>query len=63
MRLMTQYVRWVNGGAGGGRAGGGRAHRYTHKVVKNAQSLKCHHVKRISPTGFIFHTHSNEVYR
>ena len=40
MRFMTQYVRLVNGGAGGGRA-----HRLTHKIVKRWQSLKCHHVK------------------
>ena len=62
MRLMTQYVRWVNGGAGGGRAGGGRAHRLTHKIVKNGQSLKCQYVKTLSPTGFIFYTHCNEWY-
>ena len=57
MRFMTQYVRWVNG-----RDGGGRAHGLTHKLVKNGQSLKCHHVKRLSPTRFIFHTHCNEWY-
>ena len=51
------WARCVNGGAGGGRAGGGRAHGITHKIMKNRASLKCHHVKRISPTGFIFHTH------
>ena len=34
-------------------AGRGRAHRVIHKIVKNVQSLKCHHVKRISPTGFM----------
>ena len=33
----------------------GKAHT-THKIVENKQSLKCYHVKRISPTGFIFHT-------
>ena len=53
-------MRLVNGGASGGRAGGGRAHRVTHKIVKNVQSSMCHHVKRISSTGFIFHTHCNE---
>ena len=55
MRLMTHYVRLVNGGAGGGRA-----HRVKHKIMKNGQSLKCHHVKRISPKGFIFRTHCND---
>ena len=39
---MNQQTR----GAGGGRAGGGRAHRVTHKIVKNEPSLKCHHVKK-----------------
>ena len=62
MRFMTQYVRRVNGGAGGGRDGGGRAHRLTHKIVKNGQSLRCHCVKSLSPTGLIFHTHCNEWY-
>ena len=32
---------------------------YTKKV-KNGQSLKCHHVKSISPTGFRFYTHCND---
>ena len=53
MRLMTQYIRWVNR-----VAGGGRAHRVTHKIVKNGQSLKYHHRKRVSPTGIIFNTYS-----
>ena len=59
MRLMTQCVRQVNGGAGGGRDGGGRAHRFTHKIGKIGQSLKCPHVKRLSPIGLIFRTHCN----
>ena len=36
------------------------AHRLVHEIVKNGQSLKCHHVKSLSPTGFIFHTHRND---
>ena len=30
------------------------------EIVINGQSLKCHHVKSLSPTGFIFHTHCND---
>ena len=41
---------------------GGKAHILTHKIVKNGQSLKCHHVKRLSPTGVKFNTHCNESY-
>ena len=43
-----------------GGAGGGSAHRLEHKKMKNGQSLKCHHVKSLSPTGFIFYTHWND---
>ena len=57
MRLMTQCV---NGGAGGGKVDGGRARKVTQKIVKNGQSLTFHHVKKLGPTGFIFHTHCNE---
>ena len=57
---MHQNVKCGRGGAGGCDAGGCDAHRLTHKIVKNGQSLKCHHVKRFSPTGFIFHTYCNE---
>ena len=52
---MIEYVRLVNGGDGKGRP-----HRVTHQIVKNVQSLTCHYIKRISPTGFIFHTHCNK---
>ena len=49
MRFMTQYVRRVNGGAGGGRDGGGRVHRFTQGLTFNT-SLS-HFVREVTHFG------------
>ena len=58
--VMHQNVNCGRGGARGGSASGGSAHRLVHKIVKNGQALKRHHVKSSSLTGFILHTHCND---
>ncbi len=41
-KLRQKESAYVTGGAGGGRAGGGRAHRVVHKTIEIWSTLKLH---------------------